>query len=59
MEHFITSLEKAQYRFIQIYDALSDFVKQGQVIGFVGPKNVYNVPGNPYSDSSGNPDCIR
>lgn len=32
-----------------------DFVKQGQLIGNVGPKYVYNVPGNPYSDSAGNP----
>ncbi|MBQ2937949.1 MAG: hypothetical protein IJE05_03605 [Clostridia bacterium] len=28
-------------------------VKQGQVIGYVGPKYVYGVPGNPYSDSKG------
>ncbi len=32
-----------------------DFVKQGQVIGFVGPKNVYGVPGNQYKDENGNP----
>ena len=32
-----------------------DFVKQGQVIGFVGPKNVYGVPGNQYTDENGNP----
>jgi len=32
-----------------------DFVKQGQVIGFVGPKNVYGVKGNQYSDSEGKP----
>ena len=30
-------------------------IKQGQVIGQVGPKNVYNVPGNIYFDSQGNP----
>lgn len=30
-------------------------VKKGQVIGQVGPKNVYGVPGNPYKDSQGNP----
>ena len=30
-------------------------VKQGQVIGYVGPKYVYGVPGNIYSDSSGKP----
>ena len=34
---------------------VGDFVKQGQVIGYVGPKYVYGVPGNPYSDSSGKP----
>lgn len=30
-------------------------VKKGQVIGKVGPKNVYGVAGNPYKDSNGNP----
>lgn len=30
-------------------------VKEGQVIGKVGPKNVYGVAGNPYKDSDGNP----
>lgn len=30
-------------------------IKQGQVIGQVGPKNVYGVPGNIYFDSDGNP----
>lgn len=34
---------------------VGDKVKKGQVIGKVGPKNVYNVPGNPYVDSDGNP----
>ena len=34
---------------------VGDEVKKGQVIGKVGPKNVYNVPGNPYRDSQGNP----
>ena len=32
-----------------------DFVKQGQIIGNVGPKYVYGVPNNPYKDSSGKP----
>lgn len=32
-----------------------DKVKKGQVIGKVGPKNVYGIPGNPYKDSEGNP----
>lgn len=30
-------------------------VNQGQIIGQVGPKNVYGVPNNPYKDSNGNP----
>lgn len=30
-------------------------VKKGDVIGNVGPKNVYGVSGNPYKDSNGNP----
>ena len=30
-------------------------ITQGQVIGYVGPKNVYGVKGNIYSDSNGNP----
>ena len=34
---------------------LGDIIKQGQVIGQVGPKNVYNVPNNPYKDKNGNP----
>ena len=34
---------------------VGDFVKQGQVIGYIGPKYVYGVPGNPYFDSSGKP----
>lgn len=32
-----------------------DIIKQGQIIGHVGPKYVYGVPGNIYSDSSGKP----
>lgn len=34
--------------------SVGDIVKQGQVIGYVGPKNVYGVKGNPYFDSEGN-----
>ena len=30
-------------------------IKKGQVIGYVGPKYVYGVPGNPYHDSKGLP----
>lgn len=32
-----------------------DSIIQGQVIGYVGPKNVYGVKGNQYYDSDGNP----
>lgn len=35
--------------------SVGDFVKQGQVIGNVGPKYVYGVNGNIYSDSTGKP----
>ena len=34
---------------------VGDVVKKGQVIGHVGPKNVYGVPGNQYYDENGNP----
>lgn len=32
-----------------------DIVQKGQLIGYVGPKNVYGVKGNPYKDSQGRP----
>lgn len=32
-----------------------DIISQGQILGQVGPKYVYNVVGNKYSDSSGKP----
>lgn len=34
---------------------VGDEVNKGDVIGNVGPKNVYGVPNNPYKDSAGNP----
>ena len=34
---------------------VGDVVKQGQVIGHVGPKYVYGVKGNQYKDSTGKP----
>ena len=34
---------------------LGDKVKRGQIIGQVGPKNVYGVKGNNYKDENGNP----
>lgn len=33
----------------------NDFVRAGQLIGQVGPKNVYGVKNNPYKDSNGKP----
>ena len=35
--------------------SVGEFVLKGTVIANVGPKNVYNVPNNPYKDSNGNP----
>ena len=32
-----------------------DYVCKGQIIGYVGPKYVYNEKGNPYSDENGIP----
>ena len=32
-----------------------DFVQRGQLIGQIGPKNVYEIPNNPYKDANGNP----
>ena len=34
---------------------VGDYVYSGQIIGQVGPKNVYGVKDNPYKDSSGKP----
>lgn len=36
-----------------VYEGM--FVKIGETIGYVGPKIVYGVPNNPYTDSNGNP----
>ncbi len=35
--------------------SVGDIIVKGQVIGKVGPKYVYGVKGNTYSDSNGNP----
>ena len=35
--------------------SVGDTVKQGQIIGKVGPKYVYGVLGNKYKDSTGKP----
>ena len=34
---------------------VGDYIYAGQVIGKVGPKNVYGITNNPYKDSSGKP----
>ena len=34
---------------------VGQIINQGDVIATVGPKNVYDVPNNPYKDSNGNP----
>lgn len=33
----------------------NQYVQKGQLIGNVGPKNVYGINNNPYKDSNGNP----
>ena len=35
--------------------AVGDNVKKGQIIGYVGPKYIYNLKGNPYKDANGIP----
>ena len=35
--------------------SIGDFVFKGDVIGSVGPKNVFGIPNNPYKDTNGNP----
>ena len=37
------------------YPNVGDFVLKGEVIGKVGPKNIYDVENNPYKDSKGEP----
>ena len=34
---------------------VGDYVTSKSIIAYVGPKNVFNIIGNPYKDSSGNP----
>ena len=34
---------------------VGQYILKGDIIAIVGPKNVYNVPNNPYKDSNGNP----
>ena len=35
--------------------SIGSLVNAGEIIGQVGPKNVYGVKNNPYTDSSGKP----
>lgn len=35
--------------------SLNENINKGEVIGYVGPKNVYDVPNNKYKDKYGNP----
>lgn len=35
--------------------SLGDFISAGQLIGYVGPKNIHSLPNNPYKDENGNP----
>ncbi|MBR3325472.1 MAG: M23 family metallopeptidase [Clostridia bacterium] len=37
------------------YVSIGDKIHKNQVIGTVGPKNVYGISNNPYRDSNGNP----
>ena len=37
------------------FKQVGDYVKRGEVLGKVGPKNVYGIPGNQYFDEDGNP----
>jgi len=53
--------EDGQYRFSYSHSSpefivtVGQKVKKGEIIGKVGPKNVYGVTNNPYKDSNGNP----
>lgn len=35
--------------------SVGEYVRQGNILSEVGPKNVYGVKNNPYKDSNGNP----
>ena len=38
-----------------MYVERGDYVSKKEIIGTVGPKNVYGIQNNPYKDSNGNP----
>ena len=58
---YTITIESGEYSFSYCHSdpnfiiKVGDDVKKGQVIVKVGPKNVYNVPNNPYKDSNGKP----
>lgn len=58
---FTVTVESGDYSFSYCHSdpnfmvKVGDNVKKGQVIGMVGPKNVYGVEGNKYRDSRGIP----
>ena len=35
--------------------SIGEYIYSGQIIGYVGPKNVYEIKNNPYKDSNGKP----
>ena len=35
--------------------SVGDYISKGEIIGFVGPLNVYGVLNNPYKDKYGRP----
>lgn len=35
--------------------SVGNSVRKGDIIGYVGPKNVYGITNNPYKDKNGNP----
>lgn len=35
--------------------SLHEHISKGTIIGYVGPKNIYNIINNPYKDSNGKP----
>ena len=51
-EYFTFSYSHVSPNFI-VY--VGEYVLKGQIIANVGPKNVYNVPNNPYKDANGLP----
>lgn len=58
---YTITIESGEYQFSYCHSdsnfivKVGDEVEKGQVIGKVGPKIIYGVPGNPYKDGNGNP----